>query len=87
MHTGLGRSLLSAAAVKRIAEIATHTCELEVGEATGEQSLRDLRVEKLLCLLTSAEAATVVNNNADAVLLILKTLAEGKKPSSHGASW
>ncbi len=79
VHTGFGRSLLSAAAVKRIVEVATHPCALEVDEATGERSFRDLRVEKLLCLLTSAEAATVVNNNAAAVLLTLNTLADGKE--------
>lgn len=79
VHTGLGRSLLSERAVRRLVEVATHPCALEVDEVTGERSFRDLRVEKLLCLLTSAEAATVVNNNAAAVLLILNTLAEGRE--------
>jgi L-seryl-tRNA(Ser) seleniumtransferase len=79
VHTGLGRSLLSQRAVRRIVEVATHPCALEVDEVTGERSFRDLRVEKLLCLLTGAEAATVVNNNAAAVLLILNTLAEGRE--------
>ncbi len=79
VHTGLGRSLLSRAAVQRLIEVATHPCALEVDEVTGERSFRDLRVEKLLCLLTGAEAATVVNNNAAAVLLILNTLAEGRE--------
>lgn len=79
VHTGLGRSLLSDAAVKRIVEVATHPCALEVDEVTGERSFRDLRVEKMLCLLTNSEGATVVNNNAAAVFLILNTLAEGKE--------
>lgn len=79
VHTGLGRSLLSERAVRRLVEVATHPCALEVDEVTGERSFRDLRVEKLLCLLTGAEAATVVNNNAAAVLLILNTLAEGRE--------
>lgn len=79
IHTGLGRSLLSERAVRRLVEVAIHPCALEVDEVTGERSFRDLRVEKLLCLLTSAEAATVVNNNAAAVLLILNTLAEGRE--------
>lgn len=79
VHTGLGRSLLSQNAVKRIVEVATHPCALEIDETTGERSFRDLRVEKLLCLLTGAEAATIVNNNAAAVLLTLNTLAEGKE--------
>ena len=79
VHTGLGRSLLSQRAVQRLVEVATHPCALEVDEVTGERSFRDLRVEKLLCLLTGAEAATVVNNNAAAVLLILNTLAEGRE--------
>ncbi|MGQ9728589.1 MAG: L-seryl-tRNA(Sec) selenium transferase, partial [Candidatus Fervidibacter sp.] len=79
VHTGLGRSLLSERAVRRLVEVATHPCALEVDEVTGERSFRDLRVEKLLCSLTSAEAATVINNNAAAVLLILNTLAEGRE--------
>ncbi|MFA0753575.1 MAG: hypothetical protein IMHGJWDQ_001352 [Candidatus Fervidibacter sp.] len=79
VHTGLGRSLLSRRAVKRLVEVATRPCALEVDEVTGQRSFRDLRVEKLLCLLTGAEAATVVNNNAAAVLLILNTLAEGRE--------
>ncbi|GBC98676.1 L-seryl-tRNA(Sec) selenium transferase [bacterium HR17] len=79
VHTGLGRSLLSPHAVQRLVEAATRPCALEVDEVTGERSFRDLRVEKLLCLLTGAEAATVVNNNAAAVLLILNTLAEGRE--------
>lgn len=79
VHTGLGRSLLSQKAVKRLVDVATRPCALEVDEVTGERSFRDLRVEKLLCMLTGAEAATVVNNNAAAVLLILNTLAEGRE--------
>ncbi|MCS7185948.1 MAG: L-seryl-tRNA(Sec) selenium transferase [Armatimonadota bacterium] len=79
VHTGLGRSLLSQRVVKRLIEVATHPCALEVDEVTGERSFRDLRVEKLLCLLTGAEAATVVNNNAAAVLLILNALAEHRE--------
>lgn len=79
VHTGLGRSLLCEDAVRRIAEVSRSACALEVDEFTGERSFRDLRVEKLLCALTGAEAATVVNNNAAAVMLILNTLAEGKE--------
>ncbi len=79
VHTGLGRSLLSQRVVQRLVEVATRPCALEVDEVTGERSFRDLRFEKLICLLTGAEAATVVNNNAAAVLLILNTLAEGRE--------
>lgn len=79
VHTGLGRSLLCEDAIKRLVEVSRHACALEVDEVTGERSFRDLRVEKLLCALTGAEAATVVNNNAAAVMLILNTLAEGKE--------
>lgn len=79
VHTGLGRSLLCEDAIKRIVEVSRRACALEVDETTGERSFRDLRVEKLLCALTGAEAATVVNNNAAAVMLILNTLAEGKE--------
>ncbi|MCS7254937.1 MAG: L-seryl-tRNA(Sec) selenium transferase [Armatimonadota bacterium] len=79
VHTGLGRSMLCEDAIRRVVEVARHACALEVDEVTGERSFRDLRVERLLCALTGAEAATVVNNNAAAVLLILNTLAEGKE--------
>ncbi|MFA4016865.1 MAG: hypothetical protein RUDDFDWM_001976 [Candidatus Fervidibacterota bacterium] len=79
VHTGLGRSLLCEDAIKRIVEVSRHACALEVDEISGERSFRDLRVEKLLCAITGAEAATVVNNNAAAVMLMLNTFAEGKE--------
>lgn len=79
VHTGLGRSLLCEDAIKRVVEVSSHACALEVDEISGERSFRDLRVEKLLCAITGAEAATVVNNNAAAVMLMLNTFAEGKE--------
>ncbi len=79
VHTGLGRSLLGQRAVDRLLSAARRPCALEIDETTGERSFRDLRIERLLTLVTGAEAASVVNNNAAAVLLILNTLAEGKE--------
>ncbi|MCS7223311.1 MAG: L-seryl-tRNA(Sec) selenium transferase [Armatimonadetes bacterium] len=79
VHTGLGRSLLSQRALDRLTKVATSACALEIDEVTGERSFRDIRIEKLLTFLTGAEAATVVNNNAAAVLLILNTHAEDRE--------
>ncbi len=79
LHTGLGRARLSAAAVRAICEVAGGYCNLEYELDTGHRGRRQDHVTGLICRLTGAEAATVVNNNAAATLLILKTLAEGRE--------
>jgi len=79
LHTGLGRAVLSTAAVQALPEILAGYCNLEIDLATGKRGDRRQHVEDLLCALTAAEAACVVNNNAAAVLLTLNTIAERKE--------
>ncbi|MDD5712632.1 MAG: L-seryl-tRNA(Sec) selenium transferase, partial [Smithellaceae bacterium] len=79
LHTNLGRAPLSASALKRIGEVAPGYSNLEYNLEKGERGLRYDHIGKLLCLITGAEDALAVNNNAAAVLLALNTLAEGKE--------
>ena len=79
LHTNLGRAPLSASAVKAIAEISTGYTNLEYDLNKGARGKRDIHAADLLCKLTGAEAALVVNNNAGAVMLILSALANRKK--------
>ncbi len=79
IHTNLGRSLLSDAAIKNIQDVAESYTNLEFDVGEGRRGKRHSHVEEVLCRLTGGEAATVVNNNAAAVMLILNTLALGKE--------
>jgi L-seryl-tRNA(Ser) seleniumtransferase len=79
IHTNLGRSLLAKAACHQMLEVAERYSNLEMDMATGERGERYVHVESLLCELTGAEAAIVVNNNAAAVLLALSGMAAGKE--------
>jgi L-seryl-tRNA(Ser) seleniumtransferase len=79
VHTNLGRSLLASEAVKNLSHIADHYSNLEFDIDSGSRGSRYSAVESLLCELTGAEAAMVVNNNAGAVLLCLNTVAQGKQ--------
>jgi len=79
VHTNMGRSLLAPEAVVAVAEAAAHYSNLEFDLATGERGSRYSHVEALLCRLTGAEAALVVNNNAAAVLIVLDTLCKGRE--------
>lgn len=79
IHTNLGRAPLCREALERIAAISTGYSNLEYDLAQGQRGLRYDHVQKILCTLSGAEDALVVNNNAAAVLLCLNTLAEGKE--------
>lgn len=78
LHTNLGRAPLAQTAIDAINRTAAGYTNLELNLETGERGSRYDHVEKLICQLTGAEAALVVNNNAAAVLLILTEMAKGK---------
>lgn len=79
LHTSLGRAPLSEGAVKAaVAEATGYSC-LELDRSTGKRSDRDKLVNGLIERITGAEAATVVNNNAAATMIILNTLAEDRE--------
>jgi L-seryl-tRNA(Ser) seleniumtransferase len=79
LHTGLGRALLSEDAREAIHRASDGYCTLATDIETGRRGHRDIHLEGLLCELTGAEAATVVNNNAAATMLILNTMAQGRE--------
>ncbi len=79
IHTNLGRSLLHGSAINQMEEVSRHFSNLEYDLEQGQRGSRYVHVEEILCTLTGAEAALVVNNNAAAVLLVLNTLAEGRE--------
>jgi L-seryl-tRNA(Ser) seleniumtransferase len=78
LHTGLGRAPLAAPALDALVQIAEGYANVEMDLATGGRGRRTDLVVELLKELTEAEAATVVNNNAAATLLVLNELAEGR---------
>jgi L-seryl-tRNA(Ser) seleniumtransferase len=79
IHTNLGRSPLHPSAIQHLTDVARNYSNLEYNLDQGERGSRYTHVEGILCRLSGAESAMVVNNNAAAVLLALNTLAEGRE--------
>ena len=79
LHTNVGRAPTASPAAQIMTEVATSYSNLEYDLVAGKRGHRDFHFEKRLTLLLGCEAATVSNNNAAAVFLILNTLAYGKK--------
>jgi L-seryl-tRNA(Ser) seleniumtransferase len=79
IHTNLGRSLLAAEAVAHMLDVAGRYSNLEYDLGAGRRGSRYAAVRDLLCQITGAEDAMVVNNNAGAVLISLETLAQGRR--------
>jgi L-seryl-tRNA(Ser) seleniumtransferase len=79
IHTNLGRSLLAKSAIDAVVEACGYYSNCEFDLSTGKRGSRYSHVEKILCDITGAEAAVVVNNNAAAVFIMLETLAKGKE--------
>ncbi len=79
LHTNLGRAPLSSEAAAAVARVATRYSNLELDLRTGKRGTRHDLVSDLLCHLTGAEAAAVVNNCAAATLLMLAALAKGRE--------
>ena len=79
IHTNLGRSPLHPSAIEHLIDVSKHYSNLEYDIELGERGNRYTHVEEILCRLSGAESALVVNNNAGAVLLVVNTLAEGKE--------
>ena len=79
VHTNLGRSLLAEEAVERLRLLSAGYNNLEYDLDQGKRGSRHAHAEAVLCELTGAESAMVVNNNAAAVLLLLNALAAGRE--------
>ncbi|HEY9420052.1 MAG TPA: L-seryl-tRNA(Sec) selenium transferase, partial [Thermoanaerobaculia bacterium] len=79
LHTNLGRAPLPESVAGGLPPLLDAYCDLEFDLGTGKRGQRNRRAERLLTALTGAEAATVVNNNAAALVLALSALAKDRE--------
>lgn len=79
LHTNLGRARMAEQAISHMIRTANHYSNLEYSIEKGARGSRHDHVERLICRLTGAEAAMIVNNNAAAVFLVLRELARGRE--------
>ncbi|MDC9588638.1 L-seryl-tRNA(Sec) selenium transferase [Xenorhabdus sp. XENO-10] len=79
LHTNLGRALLAETAIDAVTQAMRSSVTLEYSLDGASRGHRDRALADLLCTLTGAEDACIVNNNAAAVLLVLTTVAQGKE--------
>lgn len=77
LHTGLGRAVLPRQAAQALGQ-QDRCCNIQIDLASGLRGKRNYECQRLLCALTGAEDALLVNNNAAATLLILASLCAGK---------
>jgi L-seryl-tRNA(Ser) seleniumtransferase len=79
LHTNLGRAILAEAAIEAAVEAMRNAVSLEFDLVAGGRGERDDHLRALVCELTGAQDATIVNNNAAAVLLVLNTFGHGRQ--------
>ncbi len=79
LNTGLGRAPFSENAITNAESILHGYCSLETDLATGKRGRREDKISDLISIITGSEAATVVNNNAAAVMICINTLASKKE--------